>query len=98
MTFRTRDSYIALLRNHSGFSDAVELCKGLVILPCLVSLAEMNEKSRYLDKWVTRLVFPNMALIYRRTVFHFIKEERVTGTYKHWTLLYKLTSCLEQAV
>jgi hypothetical protein len=28
-----------------GFLKLVEPCKDLVVLPCLVSLAEMNEKS-----------------------------------------------------
>jgi hypothetical protein len=40
----------------AGFLKLVELCKGLVVLLCLVSSAEMNEKSRSLGKWVTRLV------------------------------------------
>jgi hypothetical protein len=34
----------------AGFLKLVELCKGLVVLPCLVSSAEMNEKSRSLGK------------------------------------------------
>jgi hypothetical protein len=29
-------------RNHSDFLKLVELCKGLVVLPCLISLVEMN--------------------------------------------------------
>jgi hypothetical protein len=41
MAFRTRDSCIALLRNHSGFSKVVELYKGLVVLPCLASSVEV---------------------------------------------------------
>jgi hypothetical protein len=40
----------------AGFLKLVKLCKGLVVLPCLVSLAEMNGKSRSLGKWVTQLV------------------------------------------
>jgi hypothetical protein len=40
----------------AGFLKLVELCKGLIVLPCLVSSAEMNGKSRFLGKWVTRLV------------------------------------------
>jgi hypothetical protein len=28
---------------HGGFSRLVELCKGLIVLPCLVSSVEMNE-------------------------------------------------------
>jgi hypothetical protein len=36
-----------------GFLKLVELCKGLVVVPCLVSSAEMNRKSRSLGKWVT---------------------------------------------
>jgi hypothetical protein len=40
----------------AGFRKLVELCKGLVVVPCLVSSEEMNGKSRSLGKWVTRLV------------------------------------------
>jgi hypothetical protein len=29
----------------AGFRKLVELCKGLVVVPCLVSLVEMNGKS-----------------------------------------------------
>jgi hypothetical protein len=54
--FSASDSYIPLLRNRRGFLKLVELCKGLVVVPCLVSSAEMNGKSRSLGKWVTRLV------------------------------------------
>jgi hypothetical protein len=39
-----------------GFLKLVELCKGLVVLPCLVCSAEMNGKLWSLGKWVTRLV------------------------------------------
>jgi hypothetical protein len=42
--------------NVTGFRKLVELCKGLVVVPYLVSSIEMNGKSRSLDKWVTRLV------------------------------------------
>jgi hypothetical protein len=35
-----------------GFLKLVELCKGLVVLPCLVSSVEMNGTSRHLGKWV----------------------------------------------
>jgi hypothetical protein len=40
----------------AGFLKLVELCKGLVVIPCLVSSTEMNGQSRSLGKWVTRLV------------------------------------------
>jgi hypothetical protein len=40
----------------AGFLRIVELCKGLVVVPCLVSSVEINWKSRSLGKWVTRLV------------------------------------------
>jgi hypothetical protein len=40
----------------TGFLKVVELCKGLVVLPCLVSSVEMNGKLRSLGKWVTQLV------------------------------------------
>jgi hypothetical protein len=56
MAFRTRDSYIALLRTVVGFLKLVDFCKGLVVVPCLVSSTEMNGKLRSLGKWVTRLV------------------------------------------
>jgi hypothetical protein len=39
-----------------GFRKLVELCKGFVVVPCLVSSVEMNGKSRSLGKWVTRLM------------------------------------------
>jgi hypothetical protein len=39
-----------------GFLKQVELSKGLVVLPCLASLVEINGKPRSLGKWVTRLV------------------------------------------
>jgi hypothetical protein len=41
ITFQTGDSYIALLRNRSGFLKLVELCKGLIVSPCLASLVEV---------------------------------------------------------
>jgi hypothetical protein len=44
------------LETVAGFLKLVELCKGLVVVPYLVSSAEMNEKSRSLGKWVTRLM------------------------------------------
>jgi hypothetical protein len=37
----------------AAFLKLVELCKGLVVLRCLVSSVEMNGKSRSLGKWVT---------------------------------------------
>jgi hypothetical protein len=40
----------------AGFLKLVELCKFLVVLPCLVSSAEMNGKSQSLGKRVTQLV------------------------------------------
>jgi hypothetical protein len=40
----------------AGFRKLVEFCKGLVVVPCLVTSVEMNGKSRSLSKWVTRLV------------------------------------------
>jgi hypothetical protein len=40
----------------AGFLKLVELWKGLVVLPCLVSLVEMNGTSRPLGKWVAWLV------------------------------------------
>jgi hypothetical protein len=43
MAFQTRDSYAALPRTITGFLKLVELCKGLVVLPCLASLVEVYE-------------------------------------------------------
>jgi hypothetical protein len=40
----------------AGFLKLLELCEGLVMLPCLVSSVEMNVISRPLGRWVTRLV------------------------------------------
>jgi hypothetical protein len=54
----------------TGFLKLVELCKGLVVGPC-VSSVEMNEKSQSLGKWVTRLVgkdvqpLQNIKLVYQ---------------------------------
>jgi hypothetical protein len=56
MAFQMGDSYITLLRNRSVFLKLMELCKGLVVLPCLVSSVKMNGKSWSLGKWVTQLV------------------------------------------
>jgi hypothetical protein len=41
MAFQTRDFYAALPRTVAGFLKLVELCKGLVVLPCLASLVEV---------------------------------------------------------
>jgi hypothetical protein len=40
----------------AGFLNLVELCKGLGGLPCLIFSVEMNEISRSLGRWITRLV------------------------------------------
>jgi hypothetical protein len=40
----------------AGFLKLVKLCKGLVVVPCLVFSTKMNGKSLSLGKWVTRLV------------------------------------------
>jgi hypothetical protein len=47
---------LRFLETVAGFLKLVELCKGLVVVPCLVSSVEMNGKSPSLGKWVTRLV------------------------------------------
>jgi hypothetical protein len=47
---------LPFLETVAGFRKLVELCKGLVVVPYLISLVEMNGKSRSLGKWVTRLV------------------------------------------
>jgi hypothetical protein len=44
------------LETVAGFLKLVELCKCLIMLPCLVSTVEMNGKSRSLGKWVTQHV------------------------------------------
>jgi hypothetical protein len=41
------------LETVAGFLKLVELCKGLVVLPCLVSSVEMNGTSRPLGNRVT---------------------------------------------
>jgi hypothetical protein len=41
------------LETVAGFLKLVELCKGLVVLPCLVSSVEMNVTSRPLGNQVT---------------------------------------------
>ena len=47
---------LRFLETVAGFLRIVELYKGLVVVPCLVSSVEINGKSRSLGKWVTRLV------------------------------------------
>jgi hypothetical protein len=44
---------LELPRIVAGFLKLVELCKGLVVLPCLASLVEVYVKSRSLGRWVT---------------------------------------------
>jgi hypothetical protein len=41
MAFQTGDPYTALPRTVAGFLKLVELCKGLVVVPCLASLVEV---------------------------------------------------------
>jgi hypothetical protein len=43
MTFQTGDSCIVLPITVAGFLKLMELCKGLVVLPCLASLVEVYE-------------------------------------------------------
>jgi hypothetical protein len=52
------EGFLCFLLSESvaGFLELVELWKGLVVLPCLVSSIEMNETSRPLGKWVAWLV------------------------------------------
>jgi hypothetical protein len=56
MAFQTGVPISLSLETVADFLKLVELCKDLVMLPCLVSSVEMNGKSRSLGKWVTRLV------------------------------------------
>jgi hypothetical protein len=54
LAFRTRDSYASfflLSESVAGLLELVELWKGLVLLPCLVSSIEMNGTFRPLSKW-----------------------------------------------
>jgi hypothetical protein len=44
---------LLFLETVAGFLKLVELCKGLVVLPCLISLVEMNGTSRPLGNRVT---------------------------------------------
>jgi hypothetical protein len=44
---------VNLIMTVAGFLKLVELCKGLVVLPCLASSVEVYGKSRSLDRWVT---------------------------------------------
>jgi predicted ferric reductase len=54
MAVRRGVSALELPRNYSGFFlKLVELCKGLVVLPCLACLVEVYEKSRSLGRCVT---------------------------------------------
>jgi hypothetical protein len=46
----------SFLETEVGFLKLVELCKGLIVLPCLASLVEVYGKSWSLGKWVTWLV------------------------------------------
>jgi hypothetical protein len=46
----------SFLETVAGFLKLVELCKGLVVLPCLASSVEVYGKSRSLGKWVTWLL------------------------------------------
>jgi hypothetical protein len=41
---------VPFLETVSGFLKLVELCKGLIVVHCLVSSAEMNGKSQSLGK------------------------------------------------
>jgi hypothetical protein len=53
MAVRREIPALRLPRTVAGFLKVVELCKGLVVLPCLTSLVEVYGKSRSLDKWAT---------------------------------------------
>jgi hypothetical protein len=43
----------SFLETVTGFLKLVELCKGLIVLPCLAYSVEVYGKSRYLSIWVT---------------------------------------------
>jgi hypothetical protein len=46
----------SFLETVAGFLKLVELCKGLVVVPCLASLVELYGSDQPRGKWVTRLV------------------------------------------
>jgi hypothetical protein len=46
-----------------GFLKLVELCKGLVVLPCLASSVEVYGMSRSLGRWVTCIASQVMLLL-----------------------------------
>jgi hypothetical protein len=46
MAVRREIPALLFLETVAGFLKLVELCKGLVVLPCLVSSVEMNGTSR----------------------------------------------------
>jgi hypothetical protein len=48
--------YFLLTSSVAGFLELVELWKGLVVLPFLVSSVELNVTSRPLEEWVAWLV------------------------------------------
>jgi hypothetical protein len=50
-------------KNIAGFLKLVEICKGLVVLLCVVSSTEIIGKSRSLSKWVTRLESKDVQLM-----------------------------------
>jgi hypothetical protein len=52
------EGFVCLLLPKSvvGFLKLMELWKGLVVLPCLIFLVEMNGIRDPLGKWVTQLV------------------------------------------
>jgi hypothetical protein len=82
--------FFLLPKSVAGFLKLVEHWKGLVVLPCLVSLVEMNETSRPLGKWVSWLVgkdaqpLLSVKLVYISAVLTFM-----SGSTTHMINLWK---------
>jgi hypothetical protein len=56
MVVRRGIPILRFLETIAGFLKLVELCKGLVVVPCLASLVEVYGSDQLHGKWVTRLV------------------------------------------
>jgi hypothetical protein len=54
--FRQGIPILLSLETVAGFLKLVELCKGLIVLPCLASSVEVYGIRKTRGRWVTRLV------------------------------------------
>jgi hypothetical protein len=61
----------------AGLLELVELWKGPVVLPCLISSVEMNGTSRPLGKWVAWLVGKDVQLLRSVKMGHAHGHERL---------------------